>query len=161
MGKMKAPKTGSGVREVQLLQPAIDALKAQRAHTATVGEFVFHDPRTNARWGSDQTIRAGEWQRVLRKAGVRYRTRIRCATPSPPRRSAPARTSCGWQGRWATATGRSPPRSTAAGSHQWFRLLVLRLPKYGWPPLQQPTQCERSSIRRHSSDLVYAEAINL
>ncbi|WP_240332304.1 Arm DNA-binding domain-containing protein [Stenotrophomonas indicatrix] len=59
MGKMKAPKTESGVREVQLLQPAIDALKAQRAHTATAGEFVFHDPRTNARWGSDQSIRAG------------------------------------------------------------------------------------------------------
>ncbi len=73
MGKMKAPKTESGVREVQLLQPAIDALKAQRAHTATAGEFVFHDPRTNARWGSDQSIRAGEWQRALRKAGVRYR----------------------------------------------------------------------------------------
>ncbi|MFE3968989.1 Arm DNA-binding domain-containing protein [Stenotrophomonas sp. YIM B13575] len=73
MGKMKAPKTESGVREVQLLQPAIDALKAQRAHTATAGEFVFHDPRTHARWGSDQSIRAGEWQRALRKAGVRYR----------------------------------------------------------------------------------------
>ncbi|MGG6316268.1 site-specific integrase, partial [Stenotrophomonas muris] len=73
MGKMKAPKTESGVREVQLLQPAIDALKAQRTHTATAGEFVFHDPRTNARWGSDQSIRAGEWQRALRKAGVRYR----------------------------------------------------------------------------------------
>ncbi|WP_260678136.1 site-specific integrase [Stenotrophomonas maltophilia] len=73
MGKMKAPKTGSGVREVQLLQPAINALKAQRAHTITAGEFVFHDPRTNARWGSDQSIRAGEWQRALRKAGVRYR----------------------------------------------------------------------------------------
>lgn len=73
MGKMKAPKTESGVREVQLLQPAINALKAQRAHTATAGEFVFHDPRTNARWGSDQSIRAGEWQRALRKAGVRYR----------------------------------------------------------------------------------------
>ncbi|KAF1017556.1 MAG: putative defective protein IntQ [Stenotrophomonas maltophilia] len=51
MGKMKAPKTESGVREVQLLQPAINALKAQRAHTATAGEFVFHDPRTNARRG--------------------------------------------------------------------------------------------------------------
>lgn len=73
MGKMKAPKTESGVREVQLLRPALEALKAQRAFTATAGEFVFHDPRTNARWASDQTIRAGEWQRALRKAGVRYR----------------------------------------------------------------------------------------
>ncbi|MET4572453.1 integrase [Stenotrophomonas rhizophila] len=73
MGKMKAPKTESGVREVQLLQPAIDALKAQRAFTQTAGEFVFHDPKSNARWASDQTIRAGDWQRALRQAGVRYR----------------------------------------------------------------------------------------
>lgn len=73
MGQMKAPKTESSVREVQLLQPAIDALKAQRAFTATASEFAFHAPSTNARWGSDQSIRAGEWQRALRKAEVQYR----------------------------------------------------------------------------------------
>ncbi|WP_269791670.1 site-specific integrase [Stenotrophomonas sp. Iso1] len=73
MGKMKAPKTDSGLREVTLVAPALAALKAQRAHTLLAGEFVFHDPKTNARWGSDQTIRAGSWQRALKKAGVRYR----------------------------------------------------------------------------------------
>lgn len=73
MGKMKAPKTDSGVREVSLVAPALAALKAQRAHTLLAGEFVFHDPKTNARWGSDQTIRAGSWQRTLKKAGIRYR----------------------------------------------------------------------------------------
>lgn len=73
MGKMKAPKTDSGIREVALVAPALAALKAQRAHTQLAGEFVFHDPKTNARWGSDQTIRAGSWQRTLKKAGIRYR----------------------------------------------------------------------------------------
>lgn len=73
MGKMKAPKTDSGVREVTLVAPALAALKAQRAHTLLAGEFVFHDPKTAARWGSDQSIRAGSWQRALKKAGVRYR----------------------------------------------------------------------------------------
>lgn len=73
MGKMKAPKTDSGVREVSLVAPALAALKAQRAHTLLAGEFVFHDPKTNARWGSDQTIRAGSWPKVLKRAGVRYR----------------------------------------------------------------------------------------
>ncbi len=73
MGKMKAPKTDSGLREVSLVAPALAALKAQRAHTLLAGEFVFHDPKTDARWGSDQTIRAGSWQRALKKAGVRYR----------------------------------------------------------------------------------------
>ncbi len=73
MGKMKAPKTDSGVREVALVAPALAALKAQRAHTLLAGEFVFHDPKTDARWGSDQTIRAGSWQRALKRAGIRYR----------------------------------------------------------------------------------------
>lgn len=73
MGKMKVPKTKSGKRTVELVKPAIEALKAQRALTGLAGEFVFHDPRTGARWGSDQSFRAGEWRRALAKAGVRYR----------------------------------------------------------------------------------------
>lgn len=73
MGKMKAPKTKSGRRTVELVGPAIEALKAQRAHTGLAGEFVFHDPRTGARWGSDQSFRAGEWRRALARAKVRYR----------------------------------------------------------------------------------------
>ncbi|WP_238345988.1 tyrosine-type recombinase/integrase [Luteimonas saliphila] len=73
MGKMKVPKTKSGRRTVELVRPAIEALKAQRALTGLAGEFVFHDPRTGARWGSDQSLRAGEWRRALVKAGVRYR----------------------------------------------------------------------------------------
>jgi integrase len=73
MGAMKAPKTYSGVREVSLDAPAMPALKAQRARRLLAGEFVLHDPKTNARWGSDQTIRAGSWQRTLKKAGSRYR----------------------------------------------------------------------------------------
>ena len=73
MGKMKVPKTKSGKRPVELVKPALEALKAQRALTGLAGEFVFHDPRTGARWGSDQSLRAGEWRRALTKAGVRYR----------------------------------------------------------------------------------------
>lgn len=73
MGKMKVPKTKSGRRVVTLVAPALAALKAQQAHTRLAGEFVFHDPKTGARWGSDQTLRAGEWQRALKRARVRYR----------------------------------------------------------------------------------------
>jgi integrase len=73
MGKMKAPKTKSGVRTVELVAPALAALRAQKEHTLLAGEFVFHDPRTGARWGSDQSLRAGAWRRALVLAGVRYR----------------------------------------------------------------------------------------
>jgi len=115
MGKMEAPKTESGVREVQLLQPAIDALNAQQADTAIAGKFVFHYPRTKARWGPTKpSVPVNGSARCARPASGTG-TRIRCATPSPLRRSARARTSCGWRGRWGTATGRSPPRSTAGG----------------------------------------------
>lgn len=73
MGKMKAPKTEAGARVIALVAPALEALQAQKEHTFLAGEFVFHDPKTGARWGSDQTLRAGDWQRALKKAGVRYR----------------------------------------------------------------------------------------
>lgn len=51
----------------------VETLKAQKEHTLLAGEFVFHAPKTGARPGSDQPLRASDWQRALKKAGVRYR----------------------------------------------------------------------------------------
>jgi integrase len=69
----ESPKTAAGRREVRLLAPAIEALKAQRAHTELMGGAVFRNPRTGEPWPGDLTFRQGAWTRVLRKAGVRYR----------------------------------------------------------------------------------------
>lgn len=71
--KAEAPKTAAGRREVKLLQPALDALKAQKAHTWLKGEEVFQNPRTEQRWAGDQPIRKTMWTAVLKRAGVRYR----------------------------------------------------------------------------------------
>lgn len=69
----ESPKTRSGVRDVKLLPPALEALLAQKAHTYMMDGAVFHDPRSNKPWAGDQPIRKGFWAPALRRAKVRYR----------------------------------------------------------------------------------------
>ncbi|MEE9451135.1 MAG: site-specific integrase, partial [Gammaproteobacteria bacterium] len=71
--QVKGPKTKAGERDVLLLVPALEALKAQKQHTFLVGKRVFHNPRTNLPWISDKQIREQAWRPLLRNAGVRYR----------------------------------------------------------------------------------------
>lgn len=66
-------KTRRGTRDVKLLQPAMDALLAQKAHSFVQGGAVFLNPRTEKRWEGDQPIRHGAWTPALRIAKVRYR----------------------------------------------------------------------------------------
>ena len=68
-----ATKTAAGMRDVRLLPPALEALRAQRTQTELLGGEIFHDDRTNAPWSGDQALRLGPWRRALRTAGVRYR----------------------------------------------------------------------------------------
>lgn len=65
-------KTIAGIRKIDMLQGAYDALAAQKEHTFLVGGLVFHDPRYNAGWADDQALKK-RWMIILRKAGVRYR----------------------------------------------------------------------------------------
>ncbi|WP_445979165.1 site-specific integrase [Stenotrophomonas muris] len=92
MGKMKAPKTESGVREVQLLQPAIDALKAQRAHTATAASSSSTIPEPTPAGDRIRASALANRSARCAKPACGTATRTRCATPSPPKRSAPVRT---------------------------------------------------------------------
>lgn len=71
--QIKAPKTKAGRCTVQLLQPAWDALLAQRQHTQLKGGEVFHNPRTGAPWLHDGPVRKTAWQPALHRAEVRYR----------------------------------------------------------------------------------------
>jgi integrase len=66
-------KTEAGFREVKLLQPAIQALVAQKAHTFLKNAEIFQNPQTQARWTGDQQIREMMWIPALKKARVRYR----------------------------------------------------------------------------------------
>lgn len=67
------PKTKAGRREVKLLAPALEALQAQKQHTALKNAEIFQNPRTGERWTGDQAIRKTLWQHALRRSDVRYR----------------------------------------------------------------------------------------
>jgi integrase len=66
-------KTRSGLREVKILPPALEALTLQKPWTWLKGEEVFQNPRTRERWAGDQPIRKTLWTHALKRADVRYR----------------------------------------------------------------------------------------
>jgi integrase len=65
-------KTEAGLRKIDMRQGALDALKAQQAHTQLTGGLIFQNPANGEQWAGDKPIR-GRWERILLKAGVRYR----------------------------------------------------------------------------------------
>ena len=67
------PKTLAGEREVDLLPPALEALKRQKSHTYLKGVEIFQNPRTGERWQGDKPIRESMWRPALKRAKVRYR----------------------------------------------------------------------------------------
>lgn len=69
----KAPKTAAGIRDVELNQKAIDALRHQKDLTFLAGGRVFISPKTMKPWETEQQIRRTSWQYILKRAGVRYR----------------------------------------------------------------------------------------
>ncbi len=73
MKQEKSTKTTAGIREVLLLSPALEALKAQKSYTFLEGNRIFHNPRTNNPWETDGQIRKTAWRHILKKASVRYR----------------------------------------------------------------------------------------
>lgn len=72
-GEAEVTKTTAGRRSVKLLKPAMEALKAQKAHTFLADAEVFQNPRTVERWAGDGPIRKTMWVPAMKKAGVRYR----------------------------------------------------------------------------------------
>lgn len=78
LGARKSPKTAQGNRDVELLRPAADALKAQQAFTLLKGGAVFENPATNEPWKTDKQIREWNWRRILKAAEVRYRPFKQC-----------------------------------------------------------------------------------
>ncbi|HEX7641964.1 MAG TPA: site-specific integrase [Burkholderiaceae bacterium] len=69
----KGTKTEAGTRDVLLLPLAREALLAQKEFTFLEGKRIFHNPKHGKPWETDGQIRKSCWQRILKKAGVRYR----------------------------------------------------------------------------------------
>lgn len=71
-GKMKPPKTTSGIRKLNLEPDALEALQSQHA-IKTSSPFVFLDPKSGNRWKSDQPFRKRVWIPAIGNAQLRYR----------------------------------------------------------------------------------------
>jgi len=69
----KVTKTKAGNRTVELLAPALEAIKKQKSITFLKGDHVFVNPRLNEGWSSDKPFREYVWRPALKKAGIRYR----------------------------------------------------------------------------------------
>lgn len=72
-GVIKAPKTAAGLREVDLTDEAIAALKAQKEFSIAKGARVWLNPRTADPWETDAQIRKTTWMPLCARAGVKYR----------------------------------------------------------------------------------------
>ena len=72
-GVDKGPKTKNGVRTVELLPAAREALVLQSAFSNNSQGTVFFDPRNGEPWKNDQALRRCYWQPTLAKIGVNYR----------------------------------------------------------------------------------------
>ncbi|WP_445620624.1 Arm DNA-binding domain-containing protein [Kushneria sp. Sum13] len=73
-GQAETPKTAAGIREIDLLPAALDALKQQKLFSDHhESGRVFLNPRTGAPWTGDQAIRKTLWVHALNCADVRYR----------------------------------------------------------------------------------------
>ncbi len=75
-GSMQPLKTaGKGVveRSALLLDPALEALKAQKEHSFLEGSLVFHNPYRMKPWLHENQVRRIGWKPAFKKSGVRYR----------------------------------------------------------------------------------------
>lgn len=65
-------KTEAGMRKIDMLQGAYDALRDQQQYTALAGGHVFHNPGHDAGWDTNKVVRQ-RWKIAVVKAKVRYR----------------------------------------------------------------------------------------
>lgn len=73
-GQAETPKTAAGIREIDLLPAALDALKRQKILSDHHDSGrMFLNPRTGEPWAGDQAIRKTLWAHALKRAEVRYR----------------------------------------------------------------------------------------
>lgn len=77
---LETTKTRKSRRTIDLLDPAMAALAAQKPFTFLKEQDgpIFHNPRTGKPWEGDERIREGMWKPALKRAGVRYRVPYQC-----------------------------------------------------------------------------------
>jgi len=71
-GRIGAPKTKAGYREVEMTKLALDALLDQKQYTYDAQAEVFYNPRTNKPW-SNADVLGRYWRKLLSTLPIPYR----------------------------------------------------------------------------------------
>lgn len=72
-GIIKSPKTTAGIRDVDLNDDAIAALKAQKEYSLAKGKRIWLNPRTAEPWETDAQVRKTFWMPLCARAKIKYR----------------------------------------------------------------------------------------
>lgn len=70
---MKTTKTKSGIREVMLHPPALEALLDQKQYSYLAYGTIFLNPLNNQPWVSSKQLGKNAWYFIFRKLKIRYR----------------------------------------------------------------------------------------
>ncbi len=71
LGQTGIPKSPGSLRDIDLLEPAREALVAQKALSWLLGDYVFVDPQQ--RPVHQELFRMKVWEPLLKRLGIRYR----------------------------------------------------------------------------------------
>jgi integrase len=71
LGQTVIPKSPGSLRDIDLLEPAREALVAQKASSWLLGDYVFLDGKQQP--VNQKLFRMKVWEPVLKRLGVRYR----------------------------------------------------------------------------------------
>lgn len=73
VGVIKSPKTLAGIRDIDLNDEALQALRAQQDISQSRGPRIWLNPRTLKPWDNDAQVRKTLWLPLMERAGVPYR----------------------------------------------------------------------------------------
>lgn len=73
MRKPKGPKTDAGVRDVELSDAALAALRRQKARTLLAGGRIWRSPKFEAPFVDETQLRRSSYKHIVKKAKIRYR----------------------------------------------------------------------------------------
>jgi integrase len=71
LGQTGIPKSPGSLRDIDLLEPAREALVAQKALSWLLGDYVFLDPQQRPL--HQELFRMKVWEPLLKRLGIRYR----------------------------------------------------------------------------------------
>lgn len=73
VGVIKTPKTAAGIRDIDLNDEALEALRAQQLISKGRSQRIWLNPRNLRSWETDAQVRKTLWLPLMERAGIPYR----------------------------------------------------------------------------------------